>query len=103
MKTKFLIAVGTICLFLAGTAIVGCGRDHSSSELRVTGFKPVTGLYPVGCEVTVRNSVEIVTAVRDFETCNGDHIRIGDKAELSGSDVWINGDLYIVEHAEAAR
>jgi len=62
-----------------------------------------TGLYPVGCEVTIRNSIEIVTALRDFEPCNADHIRIGDKAEHSGSDVWINGDLYIVERARSTQ
>ena len=106
MKTKIIIAVGTFCLFLASVALVGCGRNHSSSELRVTSFKSITrraGLYPevFACEATVRNSAEIVTAVKDYESC--EHIRIGDKAEHSGSDVWINGDLYTVEHADAAQ
>jgi len=90
---------------LLPTLLVGC-RKAALEPLRVVSFKSVThkvGLYPdvPACEAVVRNSVETVTAIKDYEAC--EHINIGDTAEHFDADVYIEQRLYSVEHAEANR
>jgi hypothetical protein len=94
-------------VLLVLVAVFGLGAcNHKPKPLRVVKFETVTtkGYYndtSPACEATARNEFESVTARKDYESC--EHISIGDIAEHSGSDVWINGDLYKLEQAEMTK